>query len=152
MTSHPFILLVEANPIVRALICGELKEHGCVVFDAADGDEALQFASLYPGAIDLAVADRSSVAMSGHEFVDALRALPTGAETNVIQLDAEAPDVFPGSATGLRQTLLMKPFDRTTLLHAVRRALPPTRTFDRGGRAVFWGSHREIDSDLDVAV
>ena len=152
MVTHPFVLLVEPNPLLGALIAGELKEHGCVVFNAADSHEALAFAALYPGSIDLAVADTATVSKSNLEFVNALRALPTGARTNVLQLGTDTQDVPPGSGTTLGQTYLMKPFDRTSLLQAVWQALPSARSRTQGGRAVFWGSHSDQASDLDVAV
>ncbi len=153
MATHPFVLLVEPNPLLRGLISGELKDHGCVVFHAADGSEALRFAALYPGAIDLAVADTSDEAQTDREFVRALRALPTGARTNVLQLNSAPHDAPPGSSTALGQSCLMKPFDRTSLLRAVWQALSPARpTTTQPDRAVFWGSRPDADGDLDVAV
>lgn len=50
----PLVLL---DPLLRELIHGEVKNQGCIVFDAADERAALSFAALYPGAIDLAVTD-----------------------------------------------------------------------------------------------
>ena len=127
MTTHPLVVLVEPNPLLRHLIHGELKDEGCVVFDAADGDEALAFAELYPGQIDLAVTDLQNTDSGTSDFISALHSLPTGNHTQV--------------------SSLMKPFDRTALLKAVRGALPHLSSArarqthaESGEQAVSWGS------------
>ena len=84
MTTHPFVLLVEPDAILRELIRRELKDQGCVVFDAADPGEALAFAELYPGSIDLAVTDLPTTHHQDQLFTDALRSLPPGTHAQVL--------------------------------------------------------------------
>jgi CheY-like chemotaxis protein len=132
MATHPLVLLVEPDPMLRELIHGELADEGCIVVDAASGDDALSFAKLYPGPIDLAVTD---LARPEHNtrFAHALRSLPTGRRAKISWL-ADA-------------------FDRAELIESVRQAVPtgkdkpmnmnPMRInaqTEEGERAVFWGA------------
>ena len=106
MATHPLVLLIEPDHMLRQLIHGELKDQGCIVFDTATGAEALAFAELYPGAIDLAVTDLETSDSDEVDFVDALRSLPTGGQAKV--------------------SSLMKPFDRgrRSSRRCARRCLP----------------------------
>ena len=97
------------------------------------GAEALAFAELYPGAIDLAVTDLETSDSGEVDFVDALRSLPTGGQAKV--------------------SSLMKPFDRGDVVAAVREALPPSTLQARaeyGDAAVFWGSRDDRQSGLPL--
>ena len=95
MATHPFVLLVASDTMLRELVHSELKDHGCIVFDAADPREALAFAELYPGSIDLAVTDLTTTRQQDQRFTDALRSLPPGTHTKVLQMatlvDSRAP-------------------------------------------------------------
>ena len=143
MATHPFVLLVESDPMLRELIQSELKDHGCVVFDAADSGEAIAFAKLYPGSIDLAVTDLPATHKQDQTFANALRSLPTGTAARIIHMTTRT-DRAAGAATDLRQSYLPKPFDRQTLLDALLSALPTAGVVeaqpDDGDRAVFWGA------------
>ena len=133
MATHPLVLLIEPDPMLRQLIHGELKDQGCIVFDTATGAEALAFAELYPGAINLAVTDLETSDSGEVDFVDALRSLPTGGQAKV--------------------SSLMKPFDRGDVVAAVREALPPSTLQARaeyGDAAVFWGSRDDRQSGLPL--
>lgn len=128
MATHPMVLLVEPDPTLRGLIRSELKDEGCVVVDRATGDEALAFAKIFPGPIDLAVTDLPRPEHNAR-FAHALRALPTGSEAAV--------------------SCLPSLFDRDDLIDTVREALPAsvrTRTLEtqpeQGDRAVFWGARQ----------
>ncbi len=132
MATHPFVLLVEPNPTLRGLIRSELKEEGCVVVDRATEDEALAFAAIYPGPIDLAVTDLPHPEHSAR-FAHALRALPTGTKAKVSSLPAV--------------------FDRDDLIESVRRVLPTGLEAkpERGEKAVFWGAQQQAAAeDLDL--
>ena len=125
MATHPLVLLIEPDPMLQQLIHGELKDQGCIVFDTATGAEALAFAELYPGAIDLAVTDLETSDSGEVDFVDALRSLPTGGQAKV--------------------SSLMKPFDRGDVRRGGARgaaSLDPAgagRVWRRGGVLGFAG-------------
>ncbi len=138
MATHPMVLLVEPDPVIRQLIHGELKDEGYIVVDTCDSDEALAFAELYPGAIDLAVTDLDKPEDEGPRFVDALRSLPTGTDTKVSRLPS--------------------PFDRAVLLKTVREALPSHAASravmqsqaEDGDRAVFWGAQARLSEGVSL--
>ena len=133
MATHPLVLLIEPDPVLRQLIHGELKDQGCIVFDTATGAEALAFAELYPGAIDLAVTDLATSDSDEVDFADALRLLPTGSQAKV--------------------SSLMKPFDRGDVVAAVRKALPSSTLqaqAEYGDAAVFWGSRDDRQTGLPL--
>ena len=127
MSTNPLVLLVEPNPLLRELLHGELKDQGCIVVDAGNSEEAIAFAKVYPGSIDLAVTDLQHPAENDREFLDALRSLPTGSHTKVVRVKGT--------------------FDRQSLVSAVHRALPMGTNGGarprNGDRAVFWGMGRD---------
>ena len=156
MAIHPFVLLVESDAMLRDVIHSELKDHGCIVFDAADPREALAFAELYPGSIDLAVTDLPTTHQQDQLFTDALRSLPPGTHTKVLHM-ATTVHTPHRTVTALGQSYLPKPFDRQALLdrrpgrglfgvatRAESSALPTGGPVDTrpgcGDRAVFWGA------------
>ena len=142
MATHPLVLLVESDTMLRELIHSELKDHGCIVFDAADPREALAFAELYPGSIDLAVTDLPSTRRQDQFFTEALRSLPPGAHTKVLQMATIVEHTH--TSTDVAQPY---PFDRQALLDAVLSVLPTGGSADTqpryGDRAVFWGAARD---------
>lgn len=154
MATHPFVLLVESDPMLRELIQSELKDHGCVVFDAAGSDEAIAFAKLYPGSIDLAVTDLPNTHQQDQTFTHSLRSLPTGTDARIIHMTTRT-DTAADAATDLRQSYLPKPFDRRTLLDTILSALPTAGGVeaqpDDGDRAVFWGAV-QTDQRQEVGV
>lgn len=152
MDTHPLVLLIEPNPLLRELIHGELKDQGCIVFDAADEHTALSFAKVYPGAIDLAVTHLPHAHERAGTFARALRSLPTGTTAKVLHMSTTT-DRTPGASTNISRSFVMKPFDRESLLNAVRTALrssaPLSAQPDHGDRAVFWGA---VHTDGNVAL
>jgi CheY-like chemotaxis protein len=99
MTTHSFVLLVEPDAILRELIHRELKNQGCIVFDAADPGEALAFAELYTGPIDLAVPDLPTTHHQDQLFTDALRSLPPRTHTKVLHMATLVDDPHRGAVT-----------------------------------------------------
>lgn len=154
METHPLVLLVEPNPLLRELIHGELKDQGCIVFDAADERAALSFAALYPGAIDLAVTDLPHAHQQDRAFASALRLLPTGTATKVIHMSTTT-ERTPGASSDISHSNLLKPFDRESLLQAVRTALPSGDSIEaqaeHGDQAVFWGAFRTNGSNVSLS-
>ena len=139
MATHPLVLLVEPDPMLRQLIRSELKDEGCVVVDRATGDEALAFAEIYPGPIDVAVTGLARPEQNVR-FAHALRALPTGSDAMV--------SCLPGL------------FDRTDLVQSVRQVLPTQLTTraaleaqqEQGDGAVFWGATDADRSAVDTGL
>ncbi len=127
MSTHPLVLLVEPNPLLRELLHGELKDQGCIVVDASNSEEAIAFAQVYPGPIDLAVTDLRQPADDDRAFLNTLRSLPTGSQVKVVRVEGT--------------------YDRQSLVNAVRHVLPGAADFDASppqtDRAVFWGTGRE---------
>ncbi len=127
MSTHPLVLLVEPDPLLRELLHGELKDQGCIVVDAGNSEEAIAFAQVYPGPIDLAVTDLRQPADDDRAFLNTLRSLPTGSQAKVVRVEGT--------------------YDRQSLVSAVRHALPAAADFGarppHTDRAVFWGTGRE---------
>ncbi|MDZ4859286.1 MAG: PAS domain S-box protein [Candidatus Hydrogenedentes bacterium] len=67
------ILLVEDEPMVRAITCQTLIERGYTVLEASDGQSALGLAANYHGAIDLLLTDVVMPKISGRELAEQLR-------------------------------------------------------------------------------
>ena len=149
MTTHPLVLLVEPNPLLRRLIHGELKDLGCVVVDVPGDAAALSFAEIFPGSIDLALVDLSP-ADRRDTFVAGLRAMPAGRGTKIILMAGTPSDFARNRHDGDR--FLPTRFDRLSLLDALHEALPedimPRITSEpeppNGNRAVFWGAERRV--------
>ena len=149
MTTHPLVLLVEPNPLLRRLIHGELKDVGCIVVDAPTDAAALAFAEIFPGSIDLALTDVSP-GDGRCTFVTRLRALPAGRATRIIHL-ADTRSDFARNRHDTDRYLPTR-FDRRGLLDALREALPedimPSLTSEpeppSDDRAVFWGAERRV--------
>jgi CheY-like chemotaxis protein len=155
METHPLVLLVEPDPLLRELIHGELKDQGCIVFDAANERAALSFAAVYPGAIDLAVTDLPQAHQQDRAFASALRLLPTGTATKVIDMSTTTESTL-GTPSDISRSNQLKPFDRESLLQAIRTALPSSNSMnaqaEHGDQAVFWGAFRTNGSNVSLSV
>ena len=61
----------------------------------------------------------------------------------------------PGAITDISRFNLLKPFDRQSLLQAVRTALPSRDSIDaqaeHGDEAVFWGAFRTNGSNVSLS-
>ena len=73
LSGHETILVVEDEPLVRAVSVESLQMLGYHVLEAANGDEALQVARNFSGTIDLVVSDVVMPSMSGPTLVQHLR-------------------------------------------------------------------------------
>ncbi|HLK55013.1 MAG TPA: ATP-binding protein [Chthonomonadaceae bacterium] len=125
------ILLVEDEPMVRAMAAQTLVSKGYRVLEAGDGNEALRLAEQYPQAIDLLLTDVVLPQMSGPQVAERLCALRPGirvlyasgyTETGIVSQGRLAADV----------AFLEKPYTLHTLAKKVRETLdapvPPTAT------------------------
>ena len=116
------ILLVEDDEIMRSLTRQALREQGYTVFEAHDGQSALEWAESHPGQSDLLLTDVVMPGMSGPELVDRLRGShPT---LKVVFMSGYTGELM-ADREGLKRgiTLLEKPFTRTALLNILHKTL-----------------------------
>jgi PAS domain S-box-containing protein len=116
------ILLVEDEPMVRAIGAQILRRQGYTVFEAENGSEALRWIDDYGGEIDLLVTDMVMPKMGGRELADRLhvtrphlKVLYTSGYTNDAIIHQGILD--PGLA------FLQKPFLPVALAQKVREVL-----------------------------
>ena len=116
----PTVLVVDDEPGVRHLSSVMLRRAGYTVLEATDGDAALRVVDAHDGRIDVLLTDIVMPGTRGPELADRVRVLRAG--IRVIYMsgfrDTSAlEDVERGEAL-----FLPKPFVRSALLGAVRRA------------------------------
>jgi two-component system cell cycle sensor histidine kinase/response regulator CckA len=116
------ILLVEDEPVVRALAREILEDAGYAVIEAQDGAEGLERAGDVSG-IDLLVTDVVMPRMSGPELAQALTQRRPGLP--VLYMSGYVGDALDhlGVEDAASRTLLQKPFTADGLLRRVRETL-----------------------------
>ena len=116
------ILVAEDDESVAAVVAEMLSEAGYTVLAAANGLDALELFEEHGSEIDLVLTDVVMPIMGGSEFIRELQ--KRGMVTPVI-LASGYTDNLLGSLDELQSNagFLQKPFDRSTLLRAVRGAL-----------------------------
>jgi two-component system, cell cycle sensor histidine kinase and response regulator CckA len=114
------ILLAEDQPHLLLQVARLLKEAGYEVVAVANGAEAVTAAARQ--AFHLHVLDTVMPVMGGREACDRIRAERPGAR--FLFTSGYGGDALPAAFLEASGTeLVPKPFDRQTLLHAVRRML-----------------------------
>ncbi len=121
------VLLVEDEPVLRALVEDVLRAHGYRVLVASDGPAALRLAEQTADRIDLLLSDVVMPGLGGRELAERLRRdrpdlavlfMSGYTEDAVLRQDVEAE----------AETLLRKPFSPAVLLGRVRAALDKATT------------------------
>jgi CheY-like chemotaxis protein len=115
------VLVVEDEPMVRAITVRGLEEQGYRVLQAQDGVEALQVADLHAGPIDLLVSDVVMPRMSGEALAAALVARRPALK--VLFVSGYPDRAFDDRDEGHEADLLMKPFMISELTDRVRSLL-----------------------------
>ncbi|MGB7603237.1 MAG: PAS domain S-box protein [Candidatus Sulfotelmatobacter sp.] len=116
------ILLVEDDEIMRGLTRQLLEQHGYTVFEANDGQSALDWIRSHPDPIDLLLTDVVMRHMSGPELAEQLK--PSHPTLKVVFMSG-----YTGELMANREVLkpgvplLEKPFSRATLLNTVHSSL-----------------------------
>jgi CheY-like chemotaxis protein/anti-sigma regulatory factor (Ser/Thr protein kinase) len=114
------ILLADDDEMVRRLICSNLERLGYRVFEARDGDEAVDVFKQNPEVIALALLDLTMPRRDGLAALEEIR-------TIVPDLPAVLVSGFVSTSDRVRSAgdveLLAKPFDGDELARAVRAAL-----------------------------
>ena len=124
----PRLLLVDDDPTVREMIGRVLAEAGHIVLPAANGQEALDFASATD--VDLVLLDLNMPVKSGWDTFERLTSenplLP------IIIITARPNQLFPALASGVG-ALMEKPLDFPKLLETIRSLLdePATKRLER---------------------
>ena len=115
------ILAVDDRPINLQFLVSLLSHDGHSVFEASNGQEALDIArGQHP---DLVIADIEMPVMDGYEFVTQLRTDPRIADTPVIFYTAHAGEAkFVAQPCGVTQ-VLTKPAEPEVILNTVSSAL-----------------------------
>jgi two-component system, cell cycle sensor histidine kinase and response regulator CckA len=117
LQGHETILLVEDEPAVRQLFATALIRAGYRVYEARNGQEALQVFDQHGDSIDLLLTDMRMPYMGGAELAQHLRARR---RTLKLLCVSGYPNV---SDTALTSDFLAKPFSRDDLLAKVREVL-----------------------------
>ena len=116
------ILLVEDEDGVRRALARTLKEFGCEVDEAENGEDALDIMNAAPGAYDLIVSDVSMPLMTGPEMLRAAGAEALG-NAKVLFLSGYAPESFAKLLEEYPVSFLSKPVSATELAGKVKEIL-----------------------------
>jgi two-component system cell cycle sensor histidine kinase/response regulator CckA len=118
------ILLVEDDPLMRALTRQMLQDHGYLVLDAENGSFAFKRLESHPGPIDLVLTDVVMRGMSGPELAGELtRRHP---KIKVIFMSGYTGELLEQNGSSLNATAMLdKPFTRAQLLKTLYAALRP---------------------------
>ncbi|MFH2129595.1 MAG: PAS domain S-box protein [bacterium] len=116
------VMVVEDEPMVRALACETLKAHGYTVIEAESPKRGLQLASEFEGPIQLLLTDVIMPDMNGREFHEKLAARRP--DTKVLYMSGYTDNVIAHHGV-LEEGIhfLQKPFTVHDLTHKVRRVL-----------------------------
>lgn len=123
------ILIADDDPQVRAVICRMLVRSGYTVVEAADGRAALRLWGASPDDFDLLITDILMPEKDGFDAIIEFRKI--WPQARIIAITGGGPykvDILLRTAEklGVRRTL-QKPFDRQTLLDAVRETITEAR-------------------------
>jgi two-component system chemotaxis response regulator CheY len=116
------IMTVDDSTSMRQMVKATLLSAGYQVVEAADGQEALEYARENP--VDLVITDVNMPRMDGITLVSELRSLPTYRLTPLLLLTTESSmekkmEGKKAGATGW----IVKPFNPTQLLATLARVL-----------------------------
>lgn len=131
------ILLVEDEPILRAVLSQGLRQDGYTVLEAGLGKDALGICQQHTGPIDLLIADvvlpkKSELELKGSSsgvpeldgIEVARRVVALRPETRVIYISGHPKETWkPHRAGHPRGAFLLKPFDPESLCRKVREVL-----------------------------
>lgn len=116
------VLLVEDEDGVRRALARTLKEFGCEVDEAENGEDALEKMEEAPGAYDLIISDVSMPLMTGPEMLRAAGADVLG-NAKVLFLSGYAPESFAQMLEEYPVSFLSKPVSATELASKVKEIL-----------------------------
>ncbi len=103
------VLLAEDDQQVREAIRMLIELQGCTVIEAADGSQAVAFATAFAGPIDLLVADVLMPGLPGPAVCDTIRRQRPNLPTLFVSA-CDPAEAFKGSAMPDTAAYLQKPF------------------------------------------
>ena len=121
MAKH--ILVVDDSVVIRQVVRADLSQRGYVVDEAAGGRSALE--NVRQTQYDMVVTDQNMPGMDGLTFVQALREMPSYAQTPVLVLTTETSNEMKSA---FRQAgasgWMSKPYSPERMTPALERMLP----------------------------
>ena len=118
MTEKPFILVVDDDGPILALMRNLLKEFGFRALTAESGEKAIDAARQNPPA--LVLLDKNMPGMPSHEVIRSLRGEPGGDKLPILILSGERLTRSDIAALGANDAV-QKPFDVVMLIQQIRR-------------------------------
>jgi CheY-like chemotaxis protein len=116
------ILLIEDDPLVRALAARVLRGYGYVILDADDGPAALRIATTYQGPIDLLLTDVIMPGgLDGRELATHMRAQRPAIK--VLYMSGYTQGWLAQAIVDPGQTFMQKPFTPDSLARKVAEML-----------------------------
>ena len=127
------ILVAEDTEDSRQILKFLLEMDGYVVFEAADGNEAVKNAAkLHP---DLILMDLALPVMDGLAATRVIKGLEDGAQMPIIAISAYGDSYYSQALEAGCDGLINKPFDFATLEPYLNKYLPHDFAFDEDGVA-----------------
>jgi two-component system, OmpR family, response regulator BaeR len=121
------VLLVDDEPMLRAVLCEYLRFAGHTVVECCDGDEAL--GRLRETPVDIVVSDVLMPGMDGLALCGAMRADASLAKIPVLFVTARNVDAdMQAEMDRIGDGSLFKPFEPDALLAAIRTAVSARAT------------------------
>jgi CheY-like chemotaxis protein len=115
------VLIVDDEPVVRALLKAALEPTGSRLVEAADGGEAVDTA--WRERPDLVLLDIGLPTLNGLDVCRAIKTNPEAPRVLLITGNAESADIDRCGADGM----LLKPFNALEIAETVRRELELSR-------------------------
>ena len=109
-------LVIDDSKAMRSMLKRILNRAGIEVFEAGDGQEALDCLQRFQS-IDLALVDWNMPGMDGYTFIRAVRANPAYLHLRLMMVTAESElDQIAGALAAGADEYIMKPFTRDAVL------------------------------------
>jgi CheY-like chemotaxis protein len=118
------VLVVDDEPAIASAVRTVLEPHGYRVMLAADGTEALGVFAQHSGSIALVITDIMMPHMNGVTLIRALQKMKPGIPVIASTGLGKKAQIAELKTMGI-ETILYKPYNALTLLHAIHGALHP---------------------------
>jgi two-component system cell cycle sensor histidine kinase/response regulator CckA len=115
------VLVVDDEPMVRALLGQLLEEWGFKAAEADNGKAALELARKLKGTLSLVITDVVMPHMDGYDFAQAFRQLYP--DVPILFMTGQCPAALEDRLSKEREQILFKPFNPDAFLDAVARLL-----------------------------